>query len=75
MASAYIGNNTERGEKCLAAFNREIAFPIWASEMTYTTFKRPMIVHASNLMSGAKMLPYGGTSHAKESNWQSIYIS
>lgn len=72
---SYIGDNTGNAENCLLAFKRELAFPLWHSDSTYASLKRPMIVHASNLINGCIMLPYEGTPHTSRANWQSIVIS
>jgi superfamily I DNA/RNA helicase len=79
QAWQWIGENYERAQVCLEYFGREINFPLVINEPgKYLSLKRPMIVHASNLMDGVLMLPYTGHTHPKsialDSAWRPIKI-
>lgn len=73
-----IDDNTKNGIHCLEYFHRSFEYPL-ATPATgeYTSFKRPMIVHACNLLDGATMLPYlgKGHGHTKLTDWQSIQVT
>lgn len=81
LASAWkwIGENHDRANECLSYFGRDINYPLVTNEPgKYISLKRPMIVHAANLMNGILMLPYTGHVHPKnialDSAWKQIKI-
>lgn len=53
----------------LTAFGRELSYPIWTPEETYSTFKRPRTIHACNLLNGGLVLPYRGKKREQKSDW------
>lgn len=73
----FIGENTFRATECLSYFGRDIRFPLYNKEThsRYCSLKRPMIVHASNLMNGMLMLPYKSVAHVKSADWLPIKIT
>lgn len=71
-----IGDLSERGFKCLRAHNRYLEHPLFTShQQTQRTLKRPIIVHASNLLTGCLMLPYSGKTHSKQTEWECIQVT
>lgn len=73
-AWAFIGSNVERGIECLNFFMRDIRYPLFDKNNTYTTLRRPIITHASNLMDGCLVLPFNNSSHFKKSEWEEIKV-
>lgn len=55
-----IGDNSQKGEECLRYFGRCPEYPLFADcERDFKkSLKRPMFVHACNIMSGCLVLPY-----------------
>jgi len=64
-----------RADRCLAYHGRDITYPIWSVESTYSTLKRPVVIHATNLITGCEMLPYSGRKLAGKSNWRSVEVA
>ena len=52
-----VGNNSDRAERCLAAFGRDIRFPLWTPDRGVKWTWRPEIIHACNLLDGMRVLP------------------
>ena len=71
----FIGDNRERGEICLFQFNRHPNFPLFTSEATYQSIKRPMVTNAANLMDGVLLLPFKGECHTRSTNWVPVAIT
>lgn len=76
-AWAFIGNNISRAIDCLKHFGRDIDYPLYdrTKHAHYLSFKRPIVVHASNLMDGALMLPYTNEAHTNKDKWLPINVS
>ncbi len=70
----FIGDNIDNGKFCLQYFFRDYRYPIYSSDMEYSTLRRPIITHASNLMDGCLVLPYNNLAHFRKSNWEAIKI-
>jgi hypothetical protein len=58
LAWEFIGENQNQAIDCLSYFGRDIQYPLFRKGCEYSSLKRPMVVHASNLMDGVLMLPY-----------------
>ena len=65
---------TERATALLQDFNREVEYPLWSPVKTYATFKRPIIVHACNLLPGGEVLPFVGKKREQLSDWMDYEI-
>jgi hypothetical protein len=72
----WIGENLSRGLACLEYFGRNIRYPLFTADQEpwQYTLKRPMVVHASNLLNGVLMLPYNGNGHAQKSQWVPVEL-
>lgn len=80
LAWEWIGDNSDRAYSCLRYFNRDPKYPLVTNEYgKYISLKRPMVVHACNLMDGVEVLPYQGYAHNKKSSrnsdWRAISVS
>jgi len=67
----------ERAERCLTEFGRDIRYPFFSLDnKKQKTFKRPIVVHACNLLDGCLMLPFNkqNGSHYKKTQWEQIKI-
>lgn len=84
----FIGVNTDRAVECLEFFGREIDYPLFSSDDTpwAKSMRRPMVVHAANLMDGALMLPFnaattrdpngnGSTTHTRRADWKPVTLA
>lgn len=75
MAWEFIGDNEMRADECLTYFHQDIRYPLFASGSgKQMTIKRPIVVRASCLIDGVKMLPYHNAVHIKKSDWVSVKI-
>lgn len=55
----YIGTNNSNGASyCLKDFGRLMSFPLFKITQIHKSLKRPMVIHACNLMNGVSMLPF-----------------
>jgi len=72
-AWAWIGENSSRAQECLTHFGRDIRYPLVRASDGYASLKRPMVVHACNLLDGCKVLPHM-SHHTKSADWQSIMV-
>ena len=84
-----IGENENNGLACLSAYGRHPDYPLLSGSIRNwkSSLKRPMLVHAANLMEGCLMLPYphGNKSvHSRKdrnlravrkSDWKPITVS
>ena len=66
---------TSRAADLLADFKREMDFPFWRAGQKYGTIKRPMVVHACNLLKGGEILPFTGKKREQLSDWQDYELS
>lgn len=51
-----VGDNTDRAAKCLAAHGRSITTPFWQRGSGWQKTRRPVVLHASNVLPGMLML-------------------
>lgn len=72
----YIGDNYNKGKTCLEDFGRLIEYPFFTKKQTnQQTIKRPVLVRACNLISGAKVIPYRESIHVNKTDWETISVS
>jgi soluble cytochrome b562 len=77
---ASAGNLKERAKACLESFGRRIEYPLHklngGLNKTYCT-KRPMLVHACNIIDGSLVLPFeiDDGVHFMASKWLSVIVS
>lgn len=71
----FIGDNSERGEKCLRHFGRMVEYPLFTrGSLKQQTIKRPTVTEACNLLDGVLMLPFRSTAHAKKTDWKPVVL-
>lgn len=78
----FIGNNFIRARECLEYFGKDVRYPLISSdsgtmrgESSLPSMKRPMLVYASNLVTGCLVLPFHGKKQGKKSDWRSITVT
>jgi len=74
----FIGENTDRGERCLSYYGRDPELPLFERGTgQQQTIKRPMVTAACNILDGCLMLPYRGGQdvHSKSRDWLQITVS
>lgn len=77
---AEVGNNRGVAARCLAAFDRDIEYPLWCPSDANLTRRRSSIVRACNLMTEMRVLPLSGAMDAggkqvPVKRWESVKIS
>lgn len=77
-AWAFIGDKTGEATRCLKHFNRNWLFPLFDfvsyNKTKQTSLKRPMVVHACNLVSGVEVLHYEDRGHYKAKQWKQASV-
>jgi len=77
-AWGYIGDNSERGERCLREFGRLPDCPLFVrGDRKQQTIKRPIVTAAANLLDDCLVLPFeiGQGNHVKSSDWREITVT
>lgn len=67
-----------RARECLQNHGRRIEHPIWSKDKSgITSFKRPSVYHACNLIDGCLMLPFDEQDriHVRRNRWQPARIT
>lgn len=79
-AWSFIGDNYEQGISCLAFFGKDVRYPLIDREKKehgkQQSLKRPIVVHASNLITGCLMLrlPEGKRKFGA-TEWKPVVVS
>jgi len=76
----FIGDNYARGVECLRFFGRDVRYPLITKKVRregrQTGLKRPIIVHAANLMTGCLMLRLPqGKGRFGSADWKPVTVS
>ena len=64
----------KRAVECLNYHKREVNYPLWTPKSTYSSLKRPCVVHACNLITGVSVLPYRNIKNVGRDDWQEVDV-
>jgi len=68
-------DNYTSGERCLEAFNREVDYPFMTKgSQQERDLTRPILMRASNLMTGMQMLSFNGASKHRKNDYRTVTV-